>query len=259
MKRTTSSTPITPSPWLTADSLTPTGATLDISVNYGGDWYYKANTGPHTTCQGPVNTKTTTLTGLSQDSTYTYTAYGKSGCNSADELAGVTFTTLGPGDHDSSKDFATRSHQYGIWSDGTTMYVQWYQFPHGGAIQAYNLATGNRDSSKDFITFGVSETLEGVWSDGTTMWVTHYTDKKVNAYNLAGKSRDTSKDISLHADNAGPGALWSDGTTLWVADTDDDKLYAYLLADGSRVSSADFNTLSAAGNNVSPLACGRTA
>ena len=155
-----------------------------------------------------------------------------------------------PGDRDSSKEFDTNAAQYGIWSDGTTMYVHWYSWElMKGGVQAYSLATGSRDSGKEFSLHSNNDRTEGMWSDGTTMWVSDWTDDKLYAYNLSTKSYDGSKDISLHADNGDATAIWSDGTTMWVADLIDDKLYAYKVSDKSRDASKDFNTLSAAGNN----------
>ena len=67
-------------PTLTASNVTGTGATLTIA-EHPGDWYYKADAAPHTSCQGPVsNSSTKALTGLSPGTTYTYSAYSDSGC-----------------------------------------------------------------------------------------------------------------------------------------------------------------------------------
>ena len=81
---------------LTASNIGETTARLTIG-GYNGEWYYDADTGPHTTCQGPVtaNTSTRDLTGLSANTTYTYEAYSASGCADTDKLATATaFTTL---------------------------------------------------------------------------------------------------------------------------------------------------------------------
>ena len=154
-----------------------------------------------------------------------------------------------PGDRDSGKEFDTNTVQYGIWSDGTTMYVQWYSWSlFSGGIWAYNLSTGSRDTSKEFNLHSDNDGAEGLWSDGTTAWVSDWQDNKLYAYNLSTKSHDGSKDISLHADNGDGPAIWSDGTTMWVSDITDYKLYAYKMSDKSRDASKDFNSLSAAGN-----------
>ena len=142
---------------------------------------------------------------------------------------------------------------YGIWSDGTTM---WVADSGDDELYAYNLATTARDSSKDFDTLSEAGNGSpyGIWSDGTTMWVANAVsgDNKLYAYNLATTARDSSKDFDTlsEAGNNSPYGIWSDGTTMWVADNGDDKLYAYTLATKVRDSTKDFDTLSAAGNNT---------
>ena len=95
---------------------------------------------------------------------------------------------------DASKDFDTlidakNISPFGIWSDGTTMWVI-----SGAKIYAYNLATKVRDAGKDFDTLAAAGNIypTGIWSDGTTMWVANYdvdneSNAKIYAYNLATK------------------------------------------------------------------------
>ena len=66
-------------PILASSNVTATGATLTLS-NWNEDWYYKASTGPHTTCQGPVSGASTTLSGLAPGTTYRYYAHSNSTC-----------------------------------------------------------------------------------------------------------------------------------------------------------------------------------
>ena len=160
----------------------------------------------------------------------------------------------------SAKDFNTLSAAgngcpHGIWSDGTTM---WVDDCEDNKIYAYNMATKARDSAKDFNTTTFSaagnNNSRNIWSDGITMWVVDNVDDKIYAYNMATKTRDSSKDFNTTtlngAGNNNPNGLWSDGTTMWVSDLDDRKIYAYNMATKARDSSKDFNTttLSAAGN-----------
>ena len=97
---------------LSAGSVTTSGATLTIG-NHTAQWWYKADKGPHTTCQGPVaaNTSSKTLTGLSPVETYTYSAYGASGCADANLLVtAAAFTTGGV----SVSNLSETSDGYGI-------------------------------------------------------------------------------------------------------------------------------------------------
>ena len=78
-----------PPPELTAGGVATSTATLTIS-NHGGNWHYKATTGPHTTCQGPVSGNSVNLAGLTPGASYTYSAYKDSSCGNL--LATETFT-----------------------------------------------------------------------------------------------------------------------------------------------------------------------
>ena len=78
---------------LTVSGVTATGATLNVS-GHNAQWWYKANTGPDTTCQGPVSTTTKALAGLTPGTSYTYKAYSATGCDSANLLVAASqFTT----------------------------------------------------------------------------------------------------------------------------------------------------------------------
>ena len=82
-------TPRTPTS-LTASSVTATTATLTIA-GHTGNWHYKADKAPDTTCSTAVSTTTKALTGLTAGTAYTYTAYANAACTT--EIASETFTT----------------------------------------------------------------------------------------------------------------------------------------------------------------------
>ena len=78
---------------LTPSKIKATTVTLTIG-GHTGNWYYKANTGPHTSCSTAVTgSSSVDLTGLSSNTTYTYTAYSDSGCSTA-VVATSPFPTL---------------------------------------------------------------------------------------------------------------------------------------------------------------------
>ena len=81
---------------LTVSNVTVDGATLNLD-GHDLQWWYDADTGPHTTCQGPVAAATSTadLSGLTANQPYTYRAYNAAGCNDGDLLASATFTSTG--------------------------------------------------------------------------------------------------------------------------------------------------------------------
>ena len=81
-------------PTLTVSNRTETGATLTLA-NHSADWWYK-QTAPTAggTCTSRTAAQTTaTLTGLTVNTSYTYKAYSKTGCNAADVIATAMFST----------------------------------------------------------------------------------------------------------------------------------------------------------------------
>ena len=113
---------------------------------------------------------------------------------------------------------------YGVWSDGTTM---WVVDRSDRKLYAYTLASGARDTSSEFNLYYENNGPTGIWSDGTTMWVADTSDRKLYAYTLASGARDTSSEFNLHSDNDSFYGIWSDGTTMWVARGVRGKLYSY--------------------------------
>ena len=81
-------------PTLTVTDVEDRKAKLKIADN-NVQWYYKADTGPHTSCQGPeaVTTTEKEIGGLSPGTTHIYTAYSDSGCTATLATASA-FTTL---------------------------------------------------------------------------------------------------------------------------------------------------------------------
>ena len=124
------------------------------------------------------------------------------------------------------------SAAYGIWSDGTTI---WVVDVRDDKLYAYALADGTRLSSKEFALHSDNGNPRGIWSDGTTIWVEDRDADKLYAYALADGTRQdgsggtTNKEFDLHGDNEDPTGIWSNGSTIWVADEGSDKLYAYGL------------------------------
>ena len=228
---------------LLASAVTPTSATLTLS-NYGASWWLKRISPSAGTCTAGEADFSHAVSDLMGNTTYTYTAYSKSGCASADEIDSVTFRTPGPGDPNAAQDFDTLAaltndpRPWGLWSDGVTM---WVAERKDDKIYAYKRSDKSRDSSKDIDLHSDNTAPYGIWSDGTTMWVEDSGDDKLYAYKLSDQSRDSAKDFDLHADNADPFGLWSDGVTLWVADSGDAKIYAYKLSDETRDSAKDID------------------
>ena len=83
------------SPHLDVTGLFQAAPTLTIYW-YAANWYYRADAGPHTTCQGPVSGISTIIPGLGSSTTYSYTAYDSAGCSGSPLTATKTFTTRPP-------------------------------------------------------------------------------------------------------------------------------------------------------------------
>ena len=144
---------------------------------------------------------------------------------------------------------ARNTSPFGIWSNGTTI---WVGDSIDDKLYAYN-TDGTRDSGRDFNTLGAASNNlpRGIWSDGATMWVADSDGDKIYAYQMSDQTRDTSKEFNTlsGASNNYPTGIWSDGDTIWVADILNDKIYAYRMSDKERDASKDFNTLGGAGNH----------
>ena len=124
------------------------------------------------------------------------------------------------------------SGAYGIWSDGTTI---WVADITDDKLYAYALADGTRLTSKEFDLHSDNGDPRGIWSDGDTIWVADWNDYKLYAYALADGTRQdgsggtTNKEFDLHGDNDTPQGMWSNGSTIWVVNDGNDNLYAYGL------------------------------
>ena len=138
---------------------------------------------------------------------------------------------------------------WGIWSDGTTMWVADFA---DGKIYAYEAESKERDVGKEIHTLsdqGNGYAL-GLWSDGATMWVADFADDKIYAYDIATKARAPDKefDTLIAAGQNDPTGIWSDGVTMWVADYRDGKIYAYDMVTKARAPDKDLDSLRAVGN-----------
>ena len=86
----------TPASTLTASSVTATGVTLTLGGSHTGNWHYRADTTPYTSCSiaPTASNVSVSLTGLSPGASYTFKAYSDSTC-STEIVAAPAFTTLG--------------------------------------------------------------------------------------------------------------------------------------------------------------------
>ena len=240
---------------LAASNLRPTTATLTLSgwaagtgAGKDGNWWHKSTTTGQTACAPNdttgLATTTVNLSGLTKNTQYTYTAYSDSGCTVA-IVAAPAFTTpvSSPGDKLAAKNFTVASpvdETWGIWSNGTTIWVTDYQ--ESAKLYAYKYSDRTRDSAKDIpISSPVSDIIS-ITGNGSTIWVAPAAGNKLYAYNHTTKTRDSAKDITLHSSNDGSErVIWTDGDTMWVGDDGDKKLYAYAVSNGARQQDLEFD------------------
>ena len=95
--------------------------------------------------------------------------------------------TLSTGARNAAKDIntlnsANNNLPYGLWSDGTTLFV--YDSGSLGRVYAYTLSSGVRNPQKEFgAPLGAGG--RGVWSDGNTLWVADSSNfDRIVAYQL---------------------------------------------------------------------------
>ena len=139
---------------------------------------------------------------------------------------------------DSGKDFNTldaagNDNPWGLWSDGSIM---WVIDRSDARVYAYDLYTKARVPGEDFenlywdTEYGEDPQASpaGLWSDGDTMWVSDIEDSMIYAYDMDTKGRKSSEDFTGMAavDNNLPSALWGDETTLFVSNSSG-RIYAY--------------------------------
>ena len=85
-----------PSLYVNPATITATTAVLRV-YNHTGNWYYKGNVGPHTSCSAVQTSSTATVTGLTKSSSYTYGTFTDAGCTTANALTPeATFRTVTP-------------------------------------------------------------------------------------------------------------------------------------------------------------------
>ena len=117
-------------------------------------------------------------------------------------------------DFDNSVLLSSNTFPFGIWSDGTTM---WVTDPNYGIVRAYDTHTREYLPEQNFDMSGTGERYAHfIWSDGATMWVSNYQTQTLYAYDLVSKARDSSRDIDIPGLTGDSDVFTSDGTTLWV-------------------------------------------
>ena len=115
-------------------------------------------------------------------------------------------------DFDNSVLLSKNGFPFGIWSDGTTM---WVVDANHGTVKAYDMDTREYLPEQNFEMSGTGDRdAHYIWSDGTTMWVSNVDTKTLYAYDLVSKARHSSRDIDIPGLTGDSNVFTSDGTTL---------------------------------------------
>ena len=125
-------------------------------------------------------------------------------------------------DLDGGNDRAT-----GVWSDGTTLWVADNADGAGDAIYAYDRASGERLSEREFALHETNRAPRGFWSDRSVVWVSDSGRERLFAYRLADGERLEEREFELPRENRDARGIWSDEKTMWVLDGRADALFAY--------------------------------
>ena len=117
-------------------------------------------------------TDTVWVVDQSQDKLYAYTL---------DIVDGMAGTSHGERKEASDISLQDQGLHYGIWSDGTTVWVG-----NNGtkSFRAYTLANGEQEESKDIPFAPFHGNTQGVWSNGSTLWSADNGDSRIYSHTL---------------------------------------------------------------------------
>ena len=115
----------------------------------------------------------------------------------------------------------------GVWSDGATLWVADNADGAGDAVYAYDRASGERLTEREFTLAETNRAPRGFWSDRSVVWVSDSGRERLFAYDLATGERLEEREFALAERNSDARGIWSDGETMWVLDGRADALFAY--------------------------------
>ena len=194
-----------PNPELTASNVAATTATLTIA-HHTGNWYYK-HTGAGATCDGPVSGTSKALTGLTANTTYTYSAYSDSACTTGNLLAAAAgFTTFSSVSNLGS----TKSGDSPI----SSQYRGAVAFTTGSNSGGYVLKTVTMPLRKKGGNHGVTATLHAMKGTGEYSSVSEASDTALATLTGTAPAVSTWSDTTFTC--AGSGCRLSSDTTYFL-------------------------------------------
>ena len=121
----------------------------------------------------------------------------------------------------------------GVWSDGTTLWVADNADGAGDAVYAYDRASGERLTEREFALHETNRAPRGFWSDRSVVWVSDSGRERLFAYDLATGERLEDREFALAERNSDARGIWADEKTMWVLDGRADALFAYDFESGA--------------------------
>ena len=192
---------------LTASSITNNSATLTID-GHDGNWYYKANANPHTTCSAAQTGSTASLSSLTSGTEYTYKAYSDSTCTTANEVAAANAFTTGAS-HVSNLSSAKTG--WGLISDISKQAVA---FTTGSNANGYTLTKATASLRTYDSTATLTVTLHQM--EGTGTYGTSSTPSSTVLATLTGTAPSTAAWTETPFTCSGSGCSLSASTTYFV-------------------------------------------
>ena len=130
----------------------------------------------------------------------------------------------------------------GLWSDGETLWIAENGQGADDEVYAYDRASGERLSEREFTLADTNRAPRGIWSDGETVWVSDSGRERLFAYDLATGERLEEREFALAEGNSDARGIWSDGETMWVLDGRADALFAYDFGSGELLGEYEFDS-----------------
>ena len=121
----------------------------------------------------------------------------------------------------------------GLWSDGETLWIAENGQGADDEVYAYDRASGERLSEREFELAETNRAPRGFWSDRSVVWVSDSGQERLFAYRLADGERLEEREFALAAGNSDARGIWSDEETMWVLDGRADALFAYDFESGA--------------------------
>ena len=189
-------------PALASSNVGATAATLTLSnwdMTKDGSWYYKANTGPHTSCSSAQTSLSTNVTGLSNATAYTYTAYNGSACSGTGIATASAFTTLAQ-------------------TQGGNQIQQLIQQPEADPPGSVTGLTASRSGGEVTASWNASDGATGydvVYStDGKVSWTRAATNQSSTSYTLTGADDGKAYVFAVRAVNDAGASGWTNSAEV---------------------------------------------